>query len=275
MVVDMEGASCVCSRDQVSKGSATHEEGRRLLTSDVNAAVEGAFAGGATDVLVADVHDFSFNLLPEQMDPRARVIYGIPHHGSYFPFLDCTVDVTFLLAHHAMAGTIWGTFEHTVNSGTIHRVRVNGREVGEIGLHAALAGSVGVPVVLVTGDTSACTEAESQLGSIQTVAVKQGLGRYRAVCRSLENARHLIREAAEKSLALKDTVRPFTFGSPAEIAVTFKNTQDADQALTNEVGLGRLGAVRTDGYTVVYNLEKFSDWYGGDWKGQHGRQELL
>lgn len=275
MIADKEGASGVCSHDHVSRGCATYSEGRRLLTSDVNAAVEGAIAAGATEVIVADIHDSSYNLLPEEVHLGAKVVYGVPHYGSYLPFLDSSVDMAFLIAHHAKAGTVWGIFEHTINSGAWHRLQINGREVGEIGLHAGLAGSVGVPVVLITGDSSACTEAAELLGPVKTVAVKQGLGRYRALCLSPVKTRQLISEAAREALTLKDAVRPHSFGSPVEITVTYKNTQDADQVLGNEVGVGRPHGERVDGYTVAYHFETFAEWYGGNWRGQHQRQRIL
>ena len=158
MTVDMEGATGICCREQTMKGNAYYAEGRRLLTGDVNAAVEGALEGGATEVLVADMHDGSFNFLLEEVHPAAEVIHG-GRGGPRFPYLDGSVDAMFIVAYHARAGTRGAVLEHTMSSQSWFRVTVNGREIGEVGIDAALAGAAGVPVVLVTGDDKVCAES--------------------------------------------------------------------------------------------------------------------
>ncbi len=258
--VDMEGATGICSWEQCAKGNPYYDEGRRLLTSDVNAAVEGALEGGAEEIIVADMHDGSFNLLPAEVHPEAKVIYGVPHRGPRFPFLDESVDVMFLVAYHARAGTHWGTLEHTMSSRDWARVTVNGREIGEVGIDAALAGSANVPVVLVTGDDKVCAEARELLGEIETAVVKWGLGRNRALCLSAEKSREIIRNAARRALSLKGEIKPLSFGSPVEVAITYKHTDLADGT-----HLSCVEERRVDGYTVVRRYREFADWYGGVW----------
>ena len=260
VAVDMEGATGICSREQCAKDSPYYAEGRELLLSDVNAAVEGALAGGASEIIVADMHNGSFNLSHRDVPPAARVIYGVPHRGPRYPFLDESVDAMFLIAYHAKAGTLWGTLEHTMSSQSWFRVTANGREIGEVGIDAALAGSVRVPVTLVTGDGKVCAEARDLLGAIETVAVKTGLGRHRALCLPVEETRALIREAARRALRLKGRIQPLSFGSPVEVITTYKHSELADGAHLNS-----LQERRTDGYTVARTYERFADWYGGVW----------
>ncbi len=231
-----------------------------MLLSDVNAAVEGALAGGAEEVIVADMHNGSFNLSPADVHPEAKVIYGVPHGGPRFPFLDEAVDVMFLVAYHPKAGTRWGTLEHTMTSQGWFRVTANGTEIGEVGIDAALAGSVNVPVVLVTGDDKLSIEARELLGEIETTVVKWGLGRHRALCLSPEKTREIIFDSAKRAMSLKDKIKPLSFGSPVDVSITYKHTEHADGAHLNCVEEKRI-----DGYTVVYRYKEFADWYGGVW----------
>lgn len=256
--VDMEGATGICSREQTSKNSpASYREGQELLTQDVNAAIEGALAGGATEITVADRHNGSFNLLPGKIHPAARVIYGYTGGEARFPGLDASVDSMFLVAYHARAGTLHGTLEHTMSSQHYHKVTLNGNEIGEIGIDAGIAGAFGVPVVLVTGDDKACAEARDLLGGIATAEVKDGLGRHQARCLAPEKTKSIIFEAARTALSLKDTIIPLVYDPPIEVAITYKHTEYADHDAT----LG-INGKRIDGYTVVRQYADFLDWYG-------------
>jgi D-amino peptidase len=255
---DMEGATGICCREQTNKGDPMFDEGRRLLTGDINAAVDGAVAGGATEVIVADMHGASFNLNPSELHPEAQVLYGAAGGGPRFAYLDRSVDAVFLLAYHARAGTRAAVLEHTMSSASWFRLAVNGREVGEVGIDAALAGAVGVPVVLVTGDDKVCQEARELLGPIETAAVKRGLGRHRALCLSPEKSHALIRAAAQRAVGLAGKIRPLSFGPDVEVTLTYKHTEHADAAPHGD---------RIDGYTVVQRYREFADWYGGVWEG--------
>jgi D-amino peptidase len=263
--VDMEGASCVVAREQTDPRKPQYAEGRRLLVNDVNAAVEGALAGGATAVMVNDMHAGSFNLPAEKMHPAATMIYGTPHAGPRFPYLDKTVDVMFLVGYHARSGTYRGVLEHTMSPRDWRKVTINGREVGEIGIDAGLAGAAGVPVVLVTGDDNVCKESRALLGTIETACTKEGLGRHWALCYSPARNREHIFAAAQRALSLKKKIKPLTFGSPAEVVITYKHVEAADSVLISGPLVERL-----DAFTVAYRFKKLEDWYGGIWE-QRGR----
>ncbi len=136
--VDMEGISGISDSSQLSAGQPEYTRYRKLMAQDVNAAVQGAFAGGATDVLVNDSHGSMRNLLIEDLDPRARLIsHSFKAHGM-LEGLDDSFDAVFFIGYHAKAGSAVGFAAHT-GSGVVRDLRVNGRSVGEGGLNALLA----------------------------------------------------------------------------------------------------------------------------------------
>jgi D-amino peptidase len=256
--VDMEGASCVVAREQTDPRKPQYAEGRRLLVNDVNAAVAGALAGGATEVMVNDMHAGSFNLPVTKMHPAATMIYGTPHKGPRFPHLDKGVDVMFLVGYHARSGTYRGVLEHTMSPRDWRKVTVNGREVGEVGIDAGMAGASGVPVTLVTGDDKVCRESRGLLGNIETACTKEGLGRHWALCYSPAKNRERISAAARRAVSLRKKIKPLKFGSPVEVVVTYKHVEAADSVLIDGPRVQRL-----DAYTFAYRFKKFEDWYGG------------
>lgn len=259
--VDMEGISGINSPDYVSKTGSLYQTGQRLTTEDVNAAVRGAFDAGADEVIVADMHSLSGNLLVEKLDPRALLLAGTPHQPR-FPFLDETVDGVFLVGYHAMAGTLQGNLEHTMSSATWFRYTVNGVPFGEIEIDAAIAGESGVPVVMVSGDDKLCEESRKMLGNIECAMVKQGLGRQSALCLSPEYGRQRVYESAKKAverLMKGEKFDLFKVESPVVVQTTYKMVPDADRANV-------FGTRRIDGYTVEETHDRMADFYGGIWK---------
>ncbi|MBI4977945.1 MAG: M55 family metallopeptidase [Spirochaetes bacterium] len=256
IAVDMEGITGICSRDFTSKGNPYYNEGRKLLMHDVNAAIEGALAGGASRILAADVHGGSYNFIFDEIHPKAEVLWGAPGKNPRFPFLDESIDAMFLLGYHAMAGTKHAVLEHTMSSKDWFAASVNGIPVGEVAIDAAIAGVSGVPVTLVSGDDKVCAEASALLPGVATATVKLGLGRHRALCYPKERTGKIIFDAAREAVGKAKTVKPFTFKSPVEVAITYKHTENADSA----------DGVHKDGYTVVTTYEKYEDWWGGLWK---------
>lgn len=161
--VDMEGISGINTKEHVLSDARLYGEARRMLTEDINAAVRGAFAGGADEVIVMDMHGGSNNVLTEQLDERALLLVGTPHFPR-FPFLNGS-DGLFLVGYHAQAGTERGSLEHTMTSTAWHKYLVNGVPFGEVGVDADIAGWEGVPVVMVSGDDKLCDEARRVLGA--------------------------------------------------------------------------------------------------------------
>ena len=247
---DIEGIGCVVRQEQSSPGGREYAWARTMMTEEVNAAVKGAFDGGATEVVVADSHNVGLNLIPEDLDERVSLVMGSPRPLSMMEGIGAEFDATFLLGYHAMAGTAESTIVH-VFTGRIAGVWVNGRSLGEIGISAALSGHYGVPVALVTGDDKTVTEATTLLEGIETVEVKKGIGAYAALCLSPKRSRALIYEGARRALSRQSDWRPFRFEEKVELKVRFTTASAAERALRMP------GLKRVDGSTVRFRAADF------------------
>jgi D-amino peptidase len=233
VISDMEGVAGISRWEQVIAGKPGYEEGRRLYTEEINATVRGAFAGGASEVVVMDCHgaggDWSFNsLIPETLDPRAEFVVQT-RWTEYTAMLEDGCDVALFVGQHARAGAERGVLSHTVSSTNWRNLRFNGTLVGEVGINAALCGTWGTPVALVTGDDVVCAEATKLLGQqLTTLAVKQGLGRFSARHLAPARARDLL-EAAAREAVTNTTVAPvYSPGSPCTIVVELATPDHAD-----------------------------------------------
>src|SRR6202142_539365 len=157
----MEGVAGIVKWGQTTGGETrVYQEGRVLYTEEINAAVRGAKAAGATEIVVMDCHgaggDYDFNsLIPDELDPDCEYVVQ-SEWTEYTEYLESGVDAALFVGMHAMAGTPDGVLAHTVSGSSWWRLRFNGVEVGETGINAALCGSWDCPVVLVTGDEAAC-----------------------------------------------------------------------------------------------------------------------
>jgi D-amino peptidase len=240
IMTDMEGVSGICNELQVQTGTPRYEAARSLLCADVNAAIAGAFEGGASEVLVADGHGTGFNLRLEEMDERAT--YERPNGAlDFMPGLDESFAGVFCVGYHAMAGTLNGFLDHTQSSASWLNYYMNGRRSGELAQVAAWAGSYGVPMLLVTGDQAACDEAREFFGEIETVAVKQGIGRQYARCIHPQKAREMIRAGATKAMGMAKEAQPFCVETPLTIRLEYYRSDMAD-AVANCPGTRRIDA---------------------------------
>jgi D-amino peptidase len=248
--IDMEGISGVVSPEQCTPGNADYERARLLMTQEANAAILGARAAGASELVVSDAHDSMRNLLIEELDAWADLVYGSPKPFGMMEGLDDNFGVVFLIGYHARAGTPNAILDHTYSSKSVSHVELNGRPVGEIGLNAALAGYHGVPVGLVTGDQATTAEAAALLGpALQTVTVKRAMGNQAAICLHPEEVQSMIRQAAEQAISTE--VPPFKLETPVVLRLQFKSSLMADYA-----GLIP-GTRRLDGYTIEYPHEDY------------------
>ena len=227
IVTDMEGVSGLCKMEEVQRERPEYQPARHLLCGDVNAAIAGAFDGGATEVIVNDGHGGGFNLILEEMDTRA--VYERPNGGlDMLPALDDSFAAVFCVGYHAMAGTLNGFLDHPQSSASWFEFSVNGRPTGELGQIGLLAGHYGLPVTLVAGDQAACDEGREFFGEIETAAVKQGIGRQHARCLHPEKGRALIRAAATRAVALTDKIPPYSTELPATVRLTYYRSDMAD-----------------------------------------------
>jgi D-amino peptidase len=241
IISDMEGVSGIATGHQTNATEGLYQEGRKLYTEDINAAVRGAKEAGATEIVVMDHHGagkgYNFNsLIPEELDPDCEFVVQ-EEWTEYTGFLEQGVDAALLVGMHPMAGTPDGLMNHTVSGVDWQNLWFNGTKVGETGINAAFCGSFGCPVLLVTGDRAACREATELLGEgLSTVAVKEGLGLESARLLSPKRARELIEAGAEKALANLEAVEPYDPGKPCEITVEYKLTRPP-QKLRHRAGV--------------------------------------
>ncbi len=258
IAADMEGISGVVHWDQVSPGHAEYARFRHIMTGDVNAAIRGAFQGGANEVVVSDGHSFGRNILIEEMDPRARLNSGSPSPFSMVQGIDQAVDGLFFIGYHARIGTQNAILEHTWSDERVANVWLNGDPFGEIGLNAGVGGHFNVPVLMISGDQSACAEARAILGELETVEVKQAYGRMTAECLSPEEAQQRIQAAAAQAVSRLVKGRapsPLRVAPPITLVIDFVHSEMADRAamLPGSQRDGRRWTYTAEDMPAVYN----------------------
>jgi D-amino peptidase len=234
VISDIEGVAGIVKWGQTGGDSKLFQEGRVLYTEEINAAVRGAKAAGATEIVVMDCHgaggDYTFNsLLPDLLDPACEFVVQ-NKWTEYTGFLEEGCDAALFVGMHAMAGTPDGVLSHTVSGQAWQNLRFNGTLVGETGINAALCGTWGCPVLLVTGDRAVCREGRELLGEgLTTVEVKVGLGRFSARNLPAVRARELIEDAAKRALQDLKAVPPYDPGHPCEIRIDFTSPDEIER----------------------------------------------
>jgi D-amino peptidase len=233
VISDIEGVAGVIKGEATGPpphGDATlYQEGRKLYTEEINAAVRGAKAAGGTEIVVMDCHGagggYTFNsLIPEDLDPDCEFVVQ-EEWTEYTEFLEQGVDAALFVGMHALAGTGDGVMNHTVSGRDFQNLWFNDTLVGETGINAALCGTWGCPVLMVTGDQAACREGKGLLGDgLTTVQVKRGTGVEGARSLVPSRAREAIEAGAREALQNLNAVHPYDPGKPCEIRVEYKWT---------------------------------------------------
>jgi D-amino peptidase len=240
--VDMEGIWGVVHGDQVSATSPEYGAARRWMAEDVNAVVAGLLEAGAGEIVVNDSHGSMRNIVADALNPKVSLISGSPKPLSMMQGIDGTYDAVVFVGYHARAGTAAGILDHTISSTTIRSIKVNGQELPELGLNAAIAGYFNVPVIMLTGDTTTCGQAKALLGDgLVTAAVKEAIGRAAARLFPAEQARARLKEAAREALGKRQSFQPFRLAGPYTVDVEFHNTAQAELPLLLP-GVKRTGA---------------------------------
>jgi D-amino peptidase len=193
--VDIEGIAGVFHPEQTRAGNAEYEQARRWMTREANAAAQGAFDGGASQVWINDSHGGFRNLIPDLLDPRARLVLGKPRTLGMMAGLEASPEVVFMVGYHARAQSR-GILAHTINSFAFARVSLDGEEVGEAGLYGALAEERGARVALLTGDDVFVEETRPAFADARFVTVKTAHGYSSGVTQSPVSACETIRRAA-------------------------------------------------------------------------------
>ena len=237
---DMEGTTGVVDWDQVMIGGPRYEYYTELLTKEINAAIEGAIAGGATEFLVNDSHSKMANLRADQLAGSARYLSGRFKPMYMMQGLDASFDAVFFISYHGSMGSNGSTLSHTYFPTAFVEVRINGVVAGESGINALVAKAYGVPVVLVTGDATTAAELEPFSPRVHSAVVKESVSRFAADSLHPEAARKLIFEKARLATQGINAARQVTIELPVTFAMTFK-TSDYAHLASRIKGVERTG----------------------------------
>jgi D-amino peptidase len=250
---DMEGVAGIVDWDQCRAPGRPYEEGRRLLLGEVNAAIDGALAAGATEIVGNDSHGTMNNLDPELLHGQARYVSGRHKPLYMMQGLDASADVVFMVGYHGSISGESSVLSHTYNPSVISHVTLNGSRVGESGINALVALAHGVPVGLITGDQHTAAEADPFLSTAERVVVKESFTRFGADNLHPEAARALIFAGAQRAVERVPDLAPPAIERPATLDV---HLQTADMA---EVASWVRGAERTGTRTVTIGGEDSLD----------------
>lgn len=240
--VDMEGIAGIATPDQTSRGGHDYPRARELMTGEANAAVAGAFDGGAESVTVGDSHGTMDNLIHQQLDPRARLVFGTPRQRSMVHGLGPDFDVALFVGYHAAAGDR-GVLAHSFSSLFV-AFRLNGETASEAEVNALYASSHGVPVGLVTGDDVICTFAEQRLPGVITQQVKDAESYTAANSLHPQAACEAIRKASARAVSGAHALEPLTIPGKLVLEVQLQSAQAAEVAALVP------GTTRVDAFTV-------------------------
>ena len=229
--VDMEGISGIVDGSMTGRDKHDYGKGRALMVADVNAAIDGILeVDPEAEILVSDAHGGMINIEPEELNEAAVLVRGTPKPLTQMAGVDGSFDAAMFVGYHSKKGTLHGVLSHTISGRTIEKITVNGVEVGETAINAAIAGHHGVPVAFVAGDKATTLEAKALNPEIE------------------ENAARGLRKLGK--------VKPFTFEPPVEAVVRFTNARMADA-----VGF-MPSAERIDGKSVRFVQDDFVKAFG-------------
>ena len=259
IATDMEGITGVTTWDQVTPGHGEYARFRSQMTEDVNAAIRGAFNGGADEVIVADGHWNGSNILIEDLDSRARLNTGSPSPFSMVEGINESINGVMFVGYHARNGTLNAILDHTWSRMTVANVWLNDLLTGEYGLNGAVAGHFGVPVIMVSGDQTACAQVTELLGDMETAIVKQASSRFAAECLAPAVTREMICLSAERAvgrLAQGDVPKPFALDTPITVTIEFFTSDMADRAT-------RIPFTKRAGTRVSLTVQEMASAYNG------------
>jgi D-amino peptidase len=243
---DMEGVAGVVTGDQLAPQGFEYERFRGFMTNEVLAAIEGARAAGATELLVSDSHGNGENLLIERFPKDVQIVRSWPRPLAMMQGIDASFDAVLFVGYHSSTTNPEGVRAHTMSSAHLADLRLNGVSVPEAGLNAAIAGHFRVPVAMITGDDAIVKEAQALLGPLAGAVVKWNYGFHSARTLTPEAACELIRETTRRALSDRKTWKSYAVTAPVTLDVRFKNYRPA------EVLAYLPGIERTDAHSIRF-----------------------
>ena len=225
---DMEGVVGVVTAEQLSPTGFEYQRFREFMTQEVNAAIEGAVAAGATEIVVSDSHGNAQNLLIEKLPKNVLLVRGFPRPLVMMQGIDAGFDGAIFLGYHSGTTNPQGVRAHTMSSARLADVRLNSTSMSEGGFNAAIAGHFNVPVIMVSGDDAAVGEITAFLGDVEGAVVKWNYGFHSAMTMMPEAAYNLIREKAKKAVGRIKAFKPYKLKTPVQLDVRFKNYRPSE-----------------------------------------------
>ena len=255
--VDMEGITGVVTGEQLGPTGFEYGRFREFMTAEALAAVEAAKEAGAAEVLVVDSHGNGQNLLIERFPADVRVIRSWPRPLMMVQGVDSTFGAVVFIGYHSATTNTQGVRAHTISSANLAAVMINDVAVGESGLNAAIAGHFGVPVVAITGDDAAVSEAQQLLGPIEGAVVKRSLSFHSANTLTPSAGQALVKERVKAGIAKRGSLRPYVVRGPIRLDITFKSYTPAE-IVAYLPGVQRLNAhtIRLTGRDMI-EVSKF------------------
>ncbi len=226
--VDMEGVVGVVSADQLIPGGFEYERFREFMTAETNAAIEAAYAAGATDITISDSHGNAENLLIDKLPKNVLLVRGFPRPLEMMQGIDETFDGVIFIGYHASTTNPEGVRAHTFSSANLADVKLNGASVTEGSFNAAVAGHFNVPVIMISGDDAAVKEVTDAVGPIEGAVVKWNAGFHSAKTMMPEAAYDLIRQKVKAAMGRIKEFRPYKVKTPVQLDVRFKNYRPSE-----------------------------------------------
>jgi D-amino peptidase len=220
---DMEGIAGVVTGEQLGPQGFEYARFREFMTQEVNAAIEGAFAGGATQIVISDSHGNGQNLLIEKLPKEVLIVRSWPRPLGMMQGIDETFAGAIFIGYHTGTTNLQGVRAHTLSSARLTDVRLKGVSVSEAGINAAIAGHFNVPVIMVSGDDAVVKETTALLGNIEGAVVKWASGFHSAKTMTPTASCDLIRDKARRAVSRLREFTPYKLMAPIELSVTFKN----------------------------------------------------
>lgn len=225
---DMEGVVGVVTNEQLGPQGFEYARFREFMTQEVNAAIEGALAAGATEIVISDSHGNGQNLLIEKLPRNVTLIRAWPRPLMMMQGIDETFAGAIFIGYHTGTTNSQGVRAHTISSARLADVRLKGISVSEAGLNAAIAGHFNVPVIMISGDDAVVKETQALLGDVEGAVVKWASGFHSAKTIMPEASYQLIREKVRRAIGRIKDFKPYKLAPPIQLDVRFKNYRPSE-----------------------------------------------
>jgi D-amino peptidase len=226
--VDMEGITGVVSNEQLGPAGFEYQRAREFMTGEALAAIQGAREAGATEIVVSDSHGNGQNLLIDQFPDDVTIVRSWPRPLMMMEGIDSTFAAAVFIGYHTGTANVRGVRAHTMSSATLTSVTLNGRQVPEGGINAAIAGHFGVPVVMVSGDDAAVAEVQGFASGMVGAAVKRAISFHSAATMTPKAGQALIRARVKAGIEQRARVAPFTLRGAVTADISFKHYRAAE-----------------------------------------------